>query len=1031
MKVTANTIDDFFETMRAYFQKKSTRKFAGEKPPLRSELFARDQMEQYAKFLAASHELSIDHAPDQLVNRLSDNEEVLQKVTSLLHDAIKEKSRISPAGEWLLDNYYLIEDQVATGKRYLPKKYSKGLPQLAEGASAGLPRVYDIALEIISHSDGHVDIDSLTAFITAYQKVKYLTIGELWAVPIMLRLALLENLRRVAAVIAIDRIDESTANLWADKIITAAEKDPKNLVLVISDMARSNPPVATAFVAPFTRRLQWKGSELSMALTWLEQHLTDKGLSITSMVLAENQKQAADQVSMSNSINSLRFLAKMDWREFVEAMSMVEQTLREDIGGIYPQMDFYTRDSYRHAVEAIAKTSNLSENNIARIAINLAKESFAQNSGDARKAHVGYYLTGKGKATTKTAASATLTAKEKLLELLAENNKKLYISGSLLITVVVAYGLFAKARTEGLNNWLLAATAAIALLCASQLGLAVANWVATLLVKPGQLPRMDFSKHIPTYARTLVVVPCIIINEKQANELVGELEVRFLANRDENLVFGLLTDLKDADTETLPEDNPLVESVKKCIEALNSKYGRQTHDTFFLFHRPRQWNEKEKIWMGYERKRGKLTELNNLLRSHATGRFAVVVGDSAAFTNVKYVITLDADTQLPREAAWKLTGMMAHPLNKALYDEKLKRVVEGYGIIQPRIAVSLHGATRSLYARMHENDAGIDPYTRVTSDVYQDLFNEGSFIGKGIYDVDIFEKVLDNRFPDNRILSHDLLEGAYTRCAFASDVQLYEEYPYSYALDMGRRHRWIRGDWQIGNWFLPFVPNANRKLQKNSISALSRWKIFDNLRRSLVPVALTALLLMGWTVLHAAWFWGLIVPAIIIVPSLLISAWDIVHKPEDVLMKFHIENSINITGRNILRALFTVVCLPYEAYISLDAIIRTAWRLIVTHRHMLEWNPSGFAVKSKRYSHLLFVYKAMWFAPLVAAAALIYMVYCSPITLVFSLPFIISWAISPFVVWRLSRPLLPEKHNLRDNQLVYLQMLARKTWGFF
>ena len=375
INATTNTIEDLLGHLRAYFQKNSiTRKDTDETPPLRSELFTKHQMEHHAESLALLHQLDYTEAPEQLIKRLSDNEEVLTRVINLLQDSVKEKTRISPAGEWLLDNYYLIEEQILTGKRYLPKRYSKGLPRLINTASAGLPRVYDIALEIISHSDGHVDIASLSSFIAAYQKINYLTIGELWAVPIMLRLALLENLRRVAARVAIDRIDENLANNWADKMIANAEKNPKNLVLIIADMARSNPPMVSAFVAPFTQKLQWKGPELSLALTWLDQHLAEKNTTISVMVQDENQRQAADQVSMSNSINSLRFLAKMDWRDFVETMSVVEQTLREDIAGIYQHMDFFTRDSYRHAVEKIAKKSELAENDVARIAITLAKK---------------------------------------------------------------------------------------------------------------------------------------------------------------------------------------------------------------------------------------------------------------------------------------------------------------------------------------------------------------------------------------------------------------------------------------------------------------------------------------------------------------------------------------------------------------------------------------------------------------------------------------------------------------------------------
>lgn len=1031
MKVANNTIDDFLSNLRAYFQKNSVRKYAEEMPPLRSELYTRGQMEQHAKFLAGAHQLNTTQAPEQLVTRLADNEEVLEKVTALLHDAVKDNERISPAGEWLLDNYYLIEEQILAGKKYLPKKYSEALPQLAGGPLKNFPRVYDIAIEIISHSDGHVDMDGLTAFITSYQSVKYLTIGELWAVPIMLRLALLENLRRVAARIAIDRIDERTANYWAEKIMSEAEKDPKSLVLIIADMARSNPPMVSAFVAPLARRLQWKGQEYNLVLSWLEQHLAEIGMTINAMVLADNQKQAADQVSMSNSINSLRFLAKMDWREFVEAMSIIEQTLRED--EVYPRMDFYTRDNYRHIVEKLSKKTGVPEIEVAQLVIRNAKANTA-NGGDEKRSHVGYYLVGKGIAQTEAAVKQLAAGKaNKPLprQIIVKPNTGCYIASALVLTIAIAFGLFAKAWANTDNNWLLIAVAILGLLCASHLAIAIVNWVTTLVVKPRPLPRMNFKHGIPAYARTMVVVPAMIADEKQIETLVDELEVRFLANRDENLLFGLLTDFKDAKEQVLPGDDELVAFAQKAIENLNAKYGRTANDTFFLFHRPRQWNEREKVWMGYERKRGKLGELNHLLRGNAKDRFSVVVGEESVYTTVKYIITLDADSQLPRDAAWKMVGVMAHPLNKPEYSEKQRRITDGYTIVQPRIAISLHGATRTLYTRMHESDSGIDPYTRVTSDVYQDLFADGSFIGKGIYDIDAFEKVLNNRFPENRILSHDLLEGTYARCAYASDVQLYEEYPASYIIDINRRHRWIRGDWQIGNWFLPFVPDANKKLHKNAITALSRWKIFDNLRRSLVPIALVMLLVMGWTVLPAAWFWTVAVIGIIMLPGILSAVWDIIKRPDDIAFKQHMRNAIRSASAHFFQSLFTLITLAYEAYINFDAIVRTLWRLLITRRHLLEWNPSGFAARSKNYTNLFFVYKTMWFAPVLALLTIIYISTYSPITLIVAVPFIISWALSPAVVWALGQPLGANRTKLNAKQIIYLRKLTRKTWGFF
>ena len=352
-------------------------------------MFSADQMEQHGKTLAGSHKLSPGRPRDRLLTRLAENEGVLLGVRNLLTEAVKADRRITPAGEWLLDNFYLIEEQIRTAKRHLPKGYSRELPRLLDGPSAGLPRVYDIALETISHGDGRVDPESLSSFVAAYQTVTILKLGELWAIPIMLRLALIENLRRVGARIAADRTDRNLADYWADQMTEIAGKDPKSLILVIADMARSNPPMVSSFVAEFARRLQGQGPALALPLTWIEQRLSESGLTIEQLVRSENQQQAADQVSMSNSIGSLRFLGAMDWREFVETMSIVEQTLREDPGDVYGKMDFATRDRYRHVVEKIAKNSRCSESEVARQAIQLAHEGAARKGGGDRAAHVG------------------------------------------------------------------------------------------------------------------------------------------------------------------------------------------------------------------------------------------------------------------------------------------------------------------------------------------------------------------------------------------------------------------------------------------------------------------------------------------------------------------------------------------------------------------------------------------------------------------------------------------------------------------
>jgi cyclic beta-1,2-glucan synthetase len=1006
-----------------------TQKCADKEPPLRSELFSSDQMEQHGKTLAGLHKLGLGRARDRLLKRLAENEGVLLGVRNLLTEAIKATRRITPAGEWLLDNFYLIEEQIRTARKHLPKGYSRELPRLMNGASARLPRVYDIALEMISHGDGRVDPESLSSFVAAYQTVTALKLGELWAIPIMLRLALIENLRRIGTRIAADRIDRNHADYWADKMMDIAGKDPKSLILAIADMARSKPPMVSSFVAEFTRRLQGQSPALAMPLTWIEQQLADCGLTIEQLVQTENQQQAADQVSISNSIASLRFLGAMDWREFVETMSVVEQTLREDTGGVYSQMDFSTRDRYRHVVEKMAKSSRLSEGEVARKAIQLAHEATANEGDDDRTAHVGFYLIDKGFPQLERRAEVRLSILEALQRMGSRFPLPLYLGTIMLMTVIFTGILLTKAHAGGVDAWSLAMVGILSLMGSSHLAVALVNWLATLLAIPHPLPKMDFSRSIPPESRTLVVVPTMLISTQNIEDLIEGLEVRFLANRDDNLHFGLLTDFRDADEETIPEDEPLLRLVRQKIEELNIKYRRGKDDAFFLFHRPRRWNPQERVWMGYERKRGKLAELNSLLRKASEEHFSLVVGNTAALSTVKYVITLDTDTQLPRDSAWQFVGAMAHPLNRAQYDKDKHRVCEGYGILQPRVSVSLPSANRSRYARMCGSEPGIDPYTRAVSDVYQDLFHEGSFIGKGIYDVDIFERTLNGCFPENRVLSHDLLEGCYARAGLLSDVQLYEEYPSSYSADVSRRHRWIRGDWQLARWLFPLVPGPGGRSLKNPLSILSRWKLLDNLRRSLVPAALTLLLLLGWTVLGSPWFWTLSVIGMILIPSSVTSVLEMLQKQGDVLTGQHLAAAVRSAGRRFFHSAFTFVCLPYEAFFSLDAIVRTLWRMLVTRKRLLEWSPSGDQDRNR--IGIAASYRAMWIAPIIALVAVIYLTHSKPAALAVALSVLGLWFASPAIAWWISQPLSHRRASLTVDQTIFLGKISRKTWAFF
>jgi cyclic beta-1,2-glucan synthetase len=915
-------------------------------------------------------------------------------------------------------------------KRHLPKGYSRELPRLLNGSSVGLPRAYDIALETISHGDGRVDPGSLSSFVAAYQTITGLTLGELWAIPIMLRLALIENLRRAATRIAAYRIDRNRADYWADQMMDIAEKDPKSLILVIADMARSSPPMASAFVAEFARRLRGQSPALALPLTWIEQRLFESGLTIEQSVQSENQQQAVDQVSISNSIGSLRFLGAMNWRTFIEAMSVVELTLREDPAAAYGTMDFATRDRYRHVVEKMARSSRLSECEVARHAIDLAQQAAGRNGGDDRTAHVGFYLIDKGVPQLERAAEVRRSTSDVLQRTSGRFPLLLYVGTIVLMTAVFTVGLCALVYAKDGEGWLLALIGLLSLLCTSQLAVTLVNWLATVLVTPHALPRMDFSKGIPMESSALVVVPTMLSSVEHIEALIEALEVRFLANRDEHLYFGLLTDFRDAHEETLPEDEPLLRLAREGIEALNGKYREATRDAFFLFHRPRRWNPGERIWMGYERKRGKLGDLNALLRGGSRDHFSLIVGETAVLSAVRYVITLDTDTQLPRDAAWQFVGTMAHPLNRARYDEHTRRVSDGYGILQPRVAVSLPGTNRSRYAQLNGSDPGIDPYTRATSDVYQDVFHEGSFIGKGIYEVDAFEHALAGRFPENRILSHDLLEGCYARAGLLSDVHLYEEYPSCYSVDVSRRHRWIRGDWQLAGWLLQRVPGPGAQRQKNPLSRLSRWKLFDNLRRSLVPSALTVLLLLGWTVLSPFWLWTLSVLGVILIPSVVSTILNLFQQPEDVLPRQHVDVVLRSAGRHAVQAVFTVVCLPYEAFFSLDAVLRTIWRMLISQTRLLEWSPSSAPDRNRR-TDLVGYCRMMWIGPVLSTAAVIYLTQSDPSAIVVALPILGLWFASPAIAWWVSRPLTRRAARLTADQTIFLRKLARRTWAFF
>jgi len=996
-------------------------------------------MKRHAVVLAGQHKLNPRPGPDRLLPRLADNARVLLGAYDVVTAAATPGQRIMPAETWLLDNFYLIEQQIAQARRHLPRGYSRQLPRLAEGLSAGFPRIYDLALELISHMDGRVDSDIATQFIAAYQTAAPLRLGELWAFPIMLQLALLENLRRVALRIARRREERDAAITWADRMLATAEREPKQLIQLLAEFANADVPLTASFVEEFYARLQAAGSAMAFVQTWVEQKLLEQGVTATQLSAAAGRTAATNQISIANSIGSLRFIDATDWRLYVESLSLVEQTLREDPAGMYASQDFASRDRYRHVIEDLARscaTSSHNELSVAREAIALAQTAAEELNAQDRSAHVGYYLIDHGRQKLERALDCHMPWKVRASRASRPFRLALYLGPILLLTALgTAVALFSFGGF-GLSAWHTLFFAVTGTLGLSALAVPLVNLLVTLLLPPRALSRLDFSQGIPNIHRTMVVVPSLLNTPQEIDDLVEALEIRYLGNRDPNLFFALLTDFPDAPEETLPDDKALLSHARAAVQSLNETYRGDRPCIFYLFHRPRRWNPYEQVWMGYERKRGKLEQFNALLRGGEKTAFPEIVGDRSILASIKYIITLDTDTQLPRDAARTLIGNMAHPLNRPVYDAEEGRIVDGYAILQPRASISLTSAGQSRFTKLFAGESGIDPYTREVSDVYQDIFGEGSFIGKGIYDVDAFRQAVDGRFPENLILSHDLLESGYARSALVTDVDLIEEHPASYVIEASRRHRWIRGDWQLAGWLLPRVPGpasigSKTKRQANPLSALSVWKIFDNLRRSLVSPALLALLAGAWLLSPgSAALWTLLVMAVIFLPTLLATLIELVRKSEERDWRAHLILASQSAARSIVLAILTLLLLPYDTLICLSAILCSGVRTLFTRRGLLLWQLRSYTRRNARRTLCNF-FMEMWIAPVLAVVLASTLWQARSVEPFIWLPILLLWSVSPVVAWWISVPLLSSEPDLTGEQRTLLRAYARRTWRFF
>ncbi|OYV93265.1 MAG: carbohydrate-binding protein, partial [Acidobacteria bacterium 21-70-11] len=892
--------------------------------PLRGELLSPEGLEECARTLAAGFTLvpASRIGGRDVLPRLEGNIRALNGAYRSLADDVHRGVAVPPAAEWLLDNFHLVESEARAVRHDLPVRYYRKLPKLAAREFSGKARIHAMALELIRHGDGRLDAERLTRFVLAFQTVTPLTIGELWAWPSMLKLALLENLRVLTDGIIAGR----AARLEADVAFARLEN---------GDTPGPLPdPLPSAFVAQLRQRMREYDPRVSPLAAAVEQALAAGGTTPEDAVRSENQRQAADQVSTGNTVTSLRFCATLDWSRFVELVSPVEEILRRDPAGVYPRMDFASRDRYRHAVEELAEPTGEAQVRVALRTVASARRGAELKGVGDREAHVGHHLIGPGRRGLEIDVAYRPHLVKRLRRLAFAHATGAYLGGIGLLTGVGVFAAYAYPGATGAAGMATVA-AMLALLPASELAVLVVQRIVAALVPPRRLPRLDFGEGIPETARTMVVMPVLLGSVGEVERLLAHLEVQALGNLDPKIHFAVLSDFKDARTLSVAGDDEILAAAVAGIEALNRRHMPDGNDRFYLFHRDRQWNPKEGVFMGWERKRGKIEEFNRLLRSAADTGFSVKVGDLSILPSVRYVLTLDADTRLPRGAARTLIGIISHPLNRPVVDAALRRVTEGYGILQPRVSVNLASAGGSLFARVYAGHTGVDPYTTAVSDTYQDLFGEGVFTGKGLYDVDAFQATVGWRVPENALLSHDLFEGLHARTALVSDAELVDDYPANVLAHARRQNRWVRGDWQILAWLFPLVPTP-QGFVKNRLPLISQWKILDNLRRSLVAPSLLAYFAAAWTVLPGsplAWtLGGLAVVAFPFVASLL---HLLERRPAHEPARVHLRGVVEDLSTAFAQALLTLVFLLFHAWEMVHAIAVTLVRLVITKRRLL------------------------------------------------------------------------------------------------
>jgi len=987
--------------------------------PIRAELFGIERFREHARSLAQSQAIASRPAVTySVVRRLRDNAASLLASYKELCATVAAGKPITPAAEWLIDNYHLIEEHIRLAEADLPQGYYRQLPKIDGGPLAGHPRIFGVAWGYVAHTDSRFDPRSLTEFVNAYQDVHALTIGELWAVAISLRLVLLENLRRISSRTVAARRARDAADELADRLLEnplpAAGLEP----LLPADTIENATP---SFAVQLIRRFRDHDSVDAKVLEWLRSRVHSLGHDFETAVTDEHNRQAAANVTMRNLVTSLRLISDYDWETWFDGVSVVDKLLRANSS--YGEMEFRSRNDYRSAIEDLSRHSDQDEQTVARLAFERAAAAGDGDSAAARD--VGYYILGGGRAGFEAAMGYRPQLRRRVADAVRAAGLAGYLGAiSLIALTALGVGLWPLAKADVPLPFLLI-LGLLGLGPAFEAGMAMINYALTQLLRPVVVPGLALREGVPPHLRTLVVVPALLTSHEEIEELVERLEVHYLANNAGELYFALVTDWTDAATEHRPDDDALLAAAIEGIARLNHHYGQ---DRFLLLHRGRRWNPGQGSWMGWERKRGKLHELNRLLRNAPDTSYMAIGGRLPP--DIRFVITLDADTKLPRDAARRLVGKLAHPLNRPRFDSILGRVVEGYGIMQPRVTPSLPGRdSNTIFQRIFSTPRGSDPYVFAVSDVYQDLFGEGSYAGKGIYDIDAFEAALAGRIPDNTLLSHDLFEGNFARTALVSDIEVVEDYPERYAVAAARQHRWVRGDWQLLPWILG---RARPPGSAASQSPLGLWKMVDNLRRSLAPLASLLSLMAGWLWLPGtqAAGWTAYVTFVLFIPALLPIFSGSSLRPVPITVKSQFRSLADDAGRALVLTAVNLIFLGHQAWLMADAIGRTLHRLFVS-RNLLEWTTAA-QVQAGTRPGLLGTYRLMGPSLAAGSIALAIVAFRRDDLVIAVLPFAIAWLAAPAIAYVISQPKrqIDELEASPADRLA-LRLVARRTWAYF